>query len=164
MVYRIAADTETPTRIGSGLVAIGAVSHVCTGTGARPCPRLHRDWGPPLPTSAPGLGLAPAHICTGTGWALPSRIGTETGPELFGRDRGQVHRHRICGDFVRLVPPALLHVLADQLCDQGTFTFINWSPQLKIFDAAQRRMLPLRHMLHLPRVAGASCCLLHEWK
>jgi hypothetical protein len=39
---------------------------------------LHRDWARPLPTSAPGLGSAPAHICTGTGLA-PAHIYTGTG-------------------------------------------------------------------------------------
>ncbi len=74
--------------------------------GHRRCqPHLHRDWGPPLPTSAPGLtGLSPVHRHRGLGGAH------------LGRSRpwsSQVHRHRICGDFVRLVPPALLHVFAD---------------------------------------------------
>jgi hypothetical protein len=45
-----------PTRTGTG----AHPCHICAGTGAHPCPYLHRDWGSPLPTSAPGLGLTPA--------------------------------------------------------------------------------------------------------
>ena len=41
-------------------------SHICPGTGLTP-PTLRRDWAPPPPTSAPGLGRAAEprlrHVC-----------------------------------------------------------------------------------------------------
>ena len=71
--------------------------HICAGTGAQPCPRRHREWGLPLPTSAPGVRLAlptsarglgltgplPCHICAGTG--------AQPGPHL--PTALQRHRH-----------------------------------------------------------------------
>ncbi len=85
--------------------AVGS-RHVSTGTGLAPAtsapglgsplPRLHRDWGSPLPHLRRGLGLTAAtsapgtvahlcHICTGTG-AHRCHICTGTG----------AHRCHIC--------------------------------------------------------------------
>jgi hypothetical protein len=67
-------------------------SHICAGTA---------DWGPPLPTSAPGLrsppptsvpglGLTPSHICAGTA-LTPSHICAGAGPTALASAPGLAH-------------------------------------------------------------------------
>jgi hypothetical protein len=69
--------------------------HICTGTGlgtatsapglGAPQPHEVRDWGSPLPTSAPGLWPTTAyHICAGTGLTADHiSIGTGLTPPTF---------------------------------------------------------------------------------
>ena len=47
-------------------------SHICSGTGFTP-PALRRDWAPPPPTSAPGLGPPPPTSAPGLGRAAEPR-------------------------------------------------------------------------------------------
>jgi hypothetical protein len=69
--------------------------HICTGNGlgpatsapglGAPLPHEDRDWGSPLPTSAPGLRPTTAyHICAGTGLTADHiSIGTGLTPPTF---------------------------------------------------------------------------------
>ena len=91
----------------AGVLAQARVLRSVSGCGwAHPCPRLHRDWGSPLPTSAPGLGLTPARIRIGTG-LTPAHICTGTG--RAGADRLLPSLRDLCAATVHPRPHSHAH-------------------------------------------------------
>jgi hypothetical protein len=80
---------NAPLVRGAAPRAHAAAAQICTRTGARPCPHLHRDRGSPLPHLHRDR-THPCHICTGTG-LTPATSAPGSGSPLphLHRDRAQ---------------------------------------------------------------------------